>query len=117
MHLIAQNSQEVHTTVLHLLALDHPHVSLTNIFTFLWCLWKMRNEKLLNNLNGQPNQVIIRTNALLNSLQIHKAPTLPAETPPTPVELSYSGPIFFVDAAWKRRPNGQIHKAPNTYKN
>jgi hypothetical protein len=111
MDLIAQNSHDVHTIVLHLLALDHPHISLTNIFTFLWCLWKMRNEKLFNNLNGQPNQVIIRTNALLNSLQIHKAPALPAKPPQTPLELSYSGPKFFVDAAWKRRPNGQPSKA------
>jgi hypothetical protein len=95
MDLIAQNSQNIHTTVLQHLALDHPHINIPNIFTFLWCLWKMRNEKFFNNLNGQPNQVIIRTNALLNSLQIHKNPTLPEKTPITPVELSYSGPIFF----------------------
>jgi hypothetical protein len=77
MDLITQNSQNFHTTVLQLLALNHPHVSIPNIFTFLCCLSKMRNEKLFNNLDGQPSQVIIRANALLNSLQIHKAPTLP----------------------------------------
>jgi hypothetical protein len=28
----------------------------------------------------------------------------------TPMELSYSGPIFVVDAAWKKRANGQSSK-------
>jgi hypothetical protein len=111
MDLIAQNAQNVHTTVLQLLALDHPHINIPNIFTFLWCLWKMRNEKLFNNLNGQPNQVIIRTNALLNSLQIQKNPALAVTSSTTPIELSYSGPNFFVDAAWKKRANEQSSKA------
>jgi hypothetical protein len=33
--LITQNSQTFHTTVLQLLALDHPHVNIPNIFTFM----------------------------------------------------------------------------------
>jgi hypothetical protein len=111
MDLIAQNSSDIHTVVLQLLALDHPHINLTNIFTFLWCLWKMRNEKLFSNSNSQPNQVIIRANALLNSMQIQTAPSPPVKTLLTPPELSYSGPIFFVDAAWKKRPDAQPSKA------
>jgi hypothetical protein len=71
----------------------------------------LRNEKLFNNLDGQPSQVIIRANALLSSLQIHKAPTLPEKIHETPPELLYSGPKIFVDAAWKKRPNGQRSKA------
>jgi hypothetical protein len=35
MDLITQNSQNFHTTVLQLLALDHPHINIPNIFTFL----------------------------------------------------------------------------------
>jgi hypothetical protein len=107
MDLITQNSENFHT----LLPLDHPHVNIPNIFTFLWWLWKMRNEKLFNNLDGQPSQVIIRTNALLNSLQIHNAPTIPNKNNETPQELLYSGPKIFVDAAWKKRANGQSKKA------
>jgi hypothetical protein len=62
----------------------------------------MRCEKLFNNIEGQPNQVIIRANALLNSLQIQKNPVPPIKSVLTPVELSYSGPRIFVDAAWKK---------------
>jgi hypothetical protein len=65
----------------------------------------MRNEKLFNNLDGQPNQVIIRANVLLNSLQLHNPPTLPKEVSVTPQELLYTGPKI-VDAGWKRQTNG-----------
>jgi hypothetical protein len=111
MDLIAQNAPNIHTTVLQILALDHPHVNIQNIFTFLWCIWKMRCEKLFNNIDGQPNQVIIRANALLNSLQIQTNPIPPIKSVLTPVELSYSGPRIFVDAAWKKRANGQPIRA------
>ncbi|XP_044365064.1 uncharacterized protein [Triticum aestivum] len=40
------NSTSIITIILNLLSSDHPHASLTNIFTFMWCLWKVRNEKL-----------------------------------------------------------------------
>jgi hypothetical protein len=111
MDLITQNAQNFHTIVLQLLALNHPHINTTNIFTFLWCLWKMRNEKLFNNLESQPSQVIIRTNALINSLQIPKHPKPTPKMNETPSHLLYSGPRIFVDAAWKKRPNGQPSKA------
>jgi hypothetical protein len=71
----------------------------------------MRNEKLFNNLEGQPSQVIIRTNALINSLQIHKHPSATPKTNETPSHLLYTGSRIFVDAAWKKRPNGQPSKA------
>jgi hypothetical protein len=35
MDLITHNSQNFHTTILQLLALNHPHVNIPNIFTFL----------------------------------------------------------------------------------
>jgi hypothetical protein len=110
MDLITQNSEIFHTTVLQLLALDHPQVIIPNIFTFLWCLWKMRNEKLFNNVDAQPSQTIIRTNALLNSLQIHTAPPIPPKIHETPKELLYSDPKFFVDAAWRKSTNGRPTK-------
>jgi hypothetical protein len=34
MDLIAQNSQNIQTNVLQLLALDHPHINILNIFYF-----------------------------------------------------------------------------------
>jgi hypothetical protein len=71
----------------------------------------MRNEKLFNNLDGNPNQVIIRTNSLLGSLQLHNSPVMTTKSPSTPQELLYSGPKIFVDAAWKKQANGQPTKA------
>jgi hypothetical protein len=71
----------------------------------------MRNEKLFNNLESQPSQVIFRTNALINSLQIQKLPTITQKISETPSHLLYSGPRIFVDAAWKKRANEQPSKA------
>jgi hypothetical protein len=111
MDLITENSPNFHTTILQLLAPNHPQISIHKIFTFLWCLWKMRNEKLFNNIEGSPHQVIIRTNALLDSMQLHKPHVLPTKTLATPRELLYNGPKMFVDAAWKEQVNGQPTKA------
>jgi hypothetical protein len=71
----------------------------------------MRNEKLFNNLDGTPHQVIIRANALLDNLQLHNPPALPSKSSSTPHELLYSGPKIFVDAAWKKQASGQPSKA------
>jgi hypothetical protein len=71
----------------------------------------MINEKLFNNVDAQPSQTIIRTNALLNSLQIHTVPPTPPKILETHPELLYSGPKIFVDAAWRKKPNEQSTKA------
>lgn len=34
------NSTSIITIILNLLSSGHPHASLNNIFTFMWCLWK-----------------------------------------------------------------------------
>jgi hypothetical protein len=71
MDVIAENAYNLHTIISNRLAMNHPTNTMKHIFTFLWCLWKMRNEKLFSNKEGLSNPVIRRTHALLNSLQIN----------------------------------------------
>jgi hypothetical protein len=45
---LANNVYSISETVQSLLAMNHPHATMQNIFTFLWCLWKPRNDYLFN---------------------------------------------------------------------
>jgi hypothetical protein len=38
MDIIAENTPNIHTTILNLLDLNHPKNTIHHIFTFLWCL-------------------------------------------------------------------------------
>lgn len=40
-----------------LLNSNYPHASLINIMTFLWCIWKARNDSLFGRKNTTPFQV------------------------------------------------------------
>jgi hypothetical protein len=63
----------------------------------------MRNEKLFSNKEGLPNQVIVRTHALLNNLQIN-CPTPPSnKSNAIPQELLYTRPIFLLMQLEKQR--------------
>jgi hypothetical protein len=109
--IIAANSNTITTIISNLLAINHPTNTIQHIFTFLWCLWKMRNEKLFSNEEGLPNQVIIRTHVLLNSLQINTSIDPPNKPIALPQELTYAGPkVFLDDAAWRPQTNRRTTK-------
>jgi hypothetical protein len=54
-----------------LLSSGHPHINLSNLYTYLWCLWKARNDVLFDRKNCRPPQVYAVANAITQ--RIHGA--------------------------------------------
>lgn len=119
--IFTQNCPSFSQIIKNLLSLDHPCAKLNHIFTFLWCLWKSRNDHLFCRKEGQPHQVAIATNALLQDLETdmvlgHSSSTWQTTassdgcsgTDPVPgttirTDLVIAGPRIYTDAAWKQR--------------
>jgi hypothetical protein len=53
-----------------LISMNHPYGSLENILTFMWCLWKSRNDCLFNKKDNTPLQVHHMTNAIKQNLKL-----------------------------------------------
>ena len=45
-YILVQNHDYVANIIMALINMNHRHVSISNTFTFLWCLWKARNDML-----------------------------------------------------------------------
>ncbi|CAM0910858.1 unnamed protein product [Alopecurus aequalis] len=107
--IITENSPSLAHMLKNMLSLNHPFMKLTNLLTFLWCLWKSRNESLFCRKESHPHQIIMATRALLQdnpykeitTPPIHqKALSLPMSTQTQSVTQRPSR--IFVDAAWKK---------------
>jgi hypothetical protein len=99
--------------------MNHPHATLPNILTFMWCIWKSRNEELFQRRSSEPYQISINANALSQNLELCDIPKLNMQgkeqpnnwpQPDTPLQGStittdkvISGAVVFCDASWKCR--------------
>ena len=102
-----------------LLSSGHPHINLTNLYTFLWCLWKARNDCLFNRKGSSPSQVFAVSNAILQGSKLEGTgrsedlqnlqPTQPVTTI-VQVTSNFAGEAIFCDAAWKLSEGA--HSAP-----
>ena len=52
--LLIQNSDSLASIIMSFASSDHPYATLSNIFTFMWCLWKARNDKLFQRKDVSP---------------------------------------------------------------
>jgi hypothetical protein len=103
-------------------AMNHPHAFLENILTFMWCLWKSRNDNLFCRTPGAPHQIHQAARAIQQNLEmvdlsvvyplqvqrsdqrqdhmvIHDA--MPMQGGTIKSDLLITGPKIFSDAAWK----------------
>ena len=122
-----QNCASFSQIIKNLLSLDHPYINLRNIFTFMWCLWKFRNDHLFNK-EMLPYQVIIASNVLLQNLEMQDNDVITnpqllrssgniSNSQPQPSgstvksDFNVAGPKVYVDAAWKKGRNNPTSPA------
>jgi ribonuclease HI len=115
--LLIQNCSSLTQIILNLLKMNHPHASLNNILTFMWCTWKSRNDALFDRKKGEPYQINLNAQALHNNLELY-APLdskLQDNLPQEPdmmtadpeqgstlrTDLLITGATIFSDASWK----------------
>jgi hypothetical protein len=59
------NANSFASVLLSLLSSGHPEANLESIATFLWCLWKSRNDHLFGRKKSAPEQIAIHANSLI----------------------------------------------------
>ena len=111
---ITQNCSSLAQIILNLLNMNHPHASLPNIFTFMWCTWKSRNDMLFGKNKGEPHRININAQALHTNLELCDIPyenmqgkilqdnrmMAPPEQGSTILtDLTIAGPVVFADAS------------------
>ena len=55
-----------------ILSSGHPNVSVVNMYTFLWCPWKARNDVLFGRKVSKPSQVYAAMQAILQETSMYQ---------------------------------------------
>lgn len=50
--------------------MNHPNAALANVLTFMWRMWKSRNDALFNRKQGHPAQIHFMANTPNHSLEM-----------------------------------------------
>jgi hypothetical protein len=126
---VVDESRSITQTLLNILNMNHPYASIENLLTYLWCIWKSRNDCLFNRQVRQAFQIQHMANALnqnmemLDVLQVATNRSLGASEENHQQEkkelqvndkdmtqgitlksdLLINGSKIFTDAAWKTR--------------
>jgi hypothetical protein len=53
-----------------LLTSGHPQIKPTTLYTFLWCLWKARNDTLFYGKESKHSRVFVAANAITNATKL-----------------------------------------------
>jgi ribonuclease HI len=64
------NCSSLTEIILNFLRMNHPHASLSNILTFMWCIWKSRNDNLFGRKSGEPYQIHHMAQAINQNLEM-----------------------------------------------
>jgi ribonuclease HI len=67
---LIHNASTITDVILTLTNINHPHASLSNILTFMWCLWKARNDNLFNRGKTFPTHIHIRAHSIMQNLEM-----------------------------------------------
>jgi hypothetical protein len=120
--ILAANNHSVPDMIQSLLNSGHPQINLTSLYTFLWCLWKSRNNALFARKYCRPSQVFAAANAIIQAtkleggsptedhsvtcLQDHLLPPRAIQNPDT-----FAGNTIFCDAAWEIQSSNTTKQA------
>jgi hypothetical protein len=68
--MLITNANSLTDIILNLVNMNHPNATLPNVLTFMWCLWKSRNDHLFNRQQLHPAQIQHMANALNHNLEM-----------------------------------------------
>jgi hypothetical protein len=123
--ILAEHHDTVPNMIHALLASRHPQINTTTLYTFLWCLWKARNDSLFCRKSSQPSQVFGATDAIIKATKIevlnyndhHNKEQSPNSRQPSPPIPQVQGSDFpagnaiFSDAAWEKQQDSTTSQA------
>jgi hypothetical protein len=116
----AANHNSVPQMIQAFLTSAHPQVNITSLYTFLWCLWKARNDAQFGRKICKPSQVFPIANAIMQASKLDEMATpkehcftSPASQLPVPQQdpSLTAGNVIFCDAAWKNEGSNQSSPA------
>jgi beta-galactosidase beta subunit len=111
-------SDSISQILIKLLNMNHPNGSIDNILTFMWSLWKSRNDYLFNKKDSTPTQIYQMTIAIKKNLELLDVVQVTENRLRTKLnaqedqarqdntirtDLQIQGSKIFMDAAWKKR--------------
>lgn len=103
-----------------LLNSGHLDINLSNLYTFLWCLWKSRNDALFARKYCRPSQVYAAANAIIQGTKLRDnldedfgAHCLQDQLVQPAIQNpdSFTGNAIFCDAAWEIQPANTFKQA------
>jgi hypothetical protein len=103
-----------------LLSSGHPDINITSLYTFLWSLWKARNDCLFNRKHSRPAQIFAVSNAIMQGTKLEGS-DLPEDKqnlqqlnslgPAVQTPSNLVGVTIFCDAAWNLQESAQMAQA------
>lgn len=114
---LVQGHDTIHSLLNFLFSMNHPYASVQNVFTFLWCIWKARNDCLFQRKSRFPHQVHQMEQAISHCSSweqqqnisqpvahtnfVNTNTGLPQQGGTLSSDLLFAGPRIFSDASWK----------------
>jgi hypothetical protein len=126
---VASPSESITQIISRLLTMNHPNGTIENILTFMWCLWKARNDCLFNKKDSTPLQVHYMTNAIKQNLELLDPLQVGVQEPQTRTgaqqeltnpgstissDLRIQGSKIFSDATWRKINTPGAQENPKT---
>jgi hypothetical protein len=129
--ILAANHHSIPDMIQALLNSRHPQINHTSLYTFLWCLWKARNDTHFCRKFCRPSQVFEAANAIIQATKLEAATFSEERTPYEAVDTAtqlqvtrcqqmtsfagtrirdisnISGSVIFSDVAWSLGLHGQ----------